>query len=257
MWYNNVRLKDERAKNIKGETMKVFLNRIDGLDDAIISMFLSKRTLTRELEREIREEVKNCKSDNGELKEVTPKLRDWLTKLFKWGRTHITMLRFVDLSFMVYGLHRGGQDDFDSHSMRLNNRIIRSSTRLADFSNGEMSEFYKGNILPTDQALVELGIELPNEITHNGETFVKCVNGYIKKELKDNKDYKRGLYMLSIPSDFIFRCNLTEFAHIYKERGKHSSANGELKECVEQMCDELTDGTLGYINRDLLMNVKN
>ena len=36
--------------------MEVYLNRIDGWDDAIISMFLSKRTLTRELENEIRNE---------------------------------------------------------------------------------------------------------------------------------------------------------------------------------------------------------
>ncbi len=34
--------------------MEVFLNRVDGIDDAIISMFLSKRTLTREMEMDIR-----------------------------------------------------------------------------------------------------------------------------------------------------------------------------------------------------------
>ena len=39
--------------------MKIYLNRIDGWDDAIISMFLSKRTLTRELECDIRKEDKN------------------------------------------------------------------------------------------------------------------------------------------------------------------------------------------------------
>ena len=37
--------------------MQVFLNRVDGIDDAIISMFLSKRTLTRDLEMEIRNET--------------------------------------------------------------------------------------------------------------------------------------------------------------------------------------------------------
>ena len=37
--------------------MEVYLNRLDGWDDAIISMFLSKRTLTRELEMEIRKVV--------------------------------------------------------------------------------------------------------------------------------------------------------------------------------------------------------
>ena len=37
--------------------MEVFLNRIDGIDDAIISMFLSKRTITRELELDVRNET--------------------------------------------------------------------------------------------------------------------------------------------------------------------------------------------------------
>lgn len=34
--------------------MEVYLNRIDGWDDAILSMFYSKRTATRELEEDIR-----------------------------------------------------------------------------------------------------------------------------------------------------------------------------------------------------------
>ena len=37
--------------------MEVYLNRVDGLDDAICTMFLSKRHLTREKELEIRNEV--------------------------------------------------------------------------------------------------------------------------------------------------------------------------------------------------------
>lgn len=40
--------------------MEVYLNRVDGIDDAIISMFLSKRTLTRELEMDVRNEVAKC-----------------------------------------------------------------------------------------------------------------------------------------------------------------------------------------------------
>ena len=99
--------------------MEVFLNRIDGIDDAIISMFLSKRTLTRDLEMQIRGEVKNSSMlfatnnrPNGFLVEgyMTDQLKEWLDKLFKWGRRHMTMLRFIDLSFTVYGIHRAGQD---------------------------------------------------------------------------------------------------------------------------------------------------
>lgn len=238
--------------------MEVYLNHIDGVDDAIISMFLSKRTLTRELENEIRQEVKNCSAaGSGRLKAPTDKLQGWFRKLFKWGTQHITMLRFIDLSFSVYGLHRAGQDDLDSHAMRMNNRIIRSSTRLADFSSGEMSSYYEGKIVTTDQALAALGIELPEILEVGDSQYVRGVNGYILKGMEKNKDVKRGLYMLSIPSNFIFRINLTEFAHVYKERNKDGGANPEVKMAVENMADLLEEMSAGFINRDLLMAIKN
>lgn len=243
--------------------MEVYLNRIDGWDDAIISMFLSKRTLTRELECEIRNEVAACTSHsfNGEtvgaLINPTEKLSIWLQKLFKWAPIHITMGRFLDFSFTVYGLHRAGQDDLDSHAKRMENRIIRSSTRLADYSHEEMSDYYKGKIIPTDVALAALGIVTPEEIEYEGNTYVKGVNGYILKGMENNKDVKRGLYMLSIPSNFIFKCNLTEFAHIYKERNKNGSANPEVKDCIEEATDKLELASQSLINRSLLLAIKN
>lgn len=245
--------------------MQVFLNRVDGIDDAIISMFLSKRTLTRELETEIREETYNCSNMSymengilGSLKDTqTEKMADWLKKLFKWGVHHMTMLRFIDLSFTVYGLHRAGQDDVDAHACRMNNRIIRSSTRLADFKGGETSDWYKGKIVPTDVALAHLGITTPDEIEYEGETYVKGVNGYILKGMENKKDVKRGLYMLSIPSDFIFRIQLTEFAHVYKERNEKGTANPEVKIAVESMADQLELATKGYVTRELLEAISN
>lgn len=244
--------------------MEVFLNRIDGVDDAIISMFLSKRTLTRKLEMDIRHEViansqmyfdgekpLGCFISNSLV------LHEWLSKLFKWGVQHYTMLRFIDCSFSVYGLHRGGQDDIDAHAMRMNNRIIRASTRLADFSQGEVSEFYADKIIPTDVALAHLGIATPTEIEYNGKKYVRAVNGYIEKGMEDNKDAKRGLYMLSIPSNFIFRMQLTEFAHMYKERNINGGANFEVKKCVESMTDQLEIATKGYVNRELLLSIRN
>ena len=167
------------------------------------------------------------------------------------------MGRFLDFSFTVYGLHRGAQDDLDSHAKRMDNRIIRSSTRLADFSHGEVSEYYNGKIIPTDVALVALGITTPEEIEYNGNTYVKGVNGYILKGMENNKDVKRGLYMLSIPSNFIYKINMTEYAHVYKERNIKSSANPELKDCIEISTDQLDAASLGYISRDYLMAVKN
>lgn len=244
--------------------MKVYLNRVDGIDDAIISMFLSKRTLTRELEIEIRNEVNACSMKTydreaplGSLLEPSDKVLDWLNKLFKWGESHITMLRFCDLSFSVYGLHRAGQDDIDAHAMRMNNRIIRSSTRLADFSHGEVSEYYADKIIPTDVALAYLGITTPDEIEYEGKIYVRGVNGYIVKGMENNKDAKRGLYMLSIPSNFIFRIQLTEFAHVYKERNINGGANPEVKTAVESMADQVEAATAGYATRDVLMRIKN
>lgn len=247
--------------------MEVYLNRIDGWDDAILSMFYSKRTVTRELENRIRYFTYSLTNYNPEVGVVGQIVEDdlnkcqeykqWLDSLFKWAWTHITMGRFLDLSFTVYGLHRAGQDDLDAHSMRMNNRIIRSSTRLADFKHGEMSAYYQDKIVPTDVALAYLGIATPDEIEYNGQTFVRAVNGYVLKGMENSKDVKRGLYMLSIPSNFIFRCNLTEFAHIYKERREQGTANPEVKQAIEMMVDQLEEASCGYINRDYLMKVKN
>ena len=246
--------------------MEIYLNRIDGWDDAILSMFYSKRTVTRELEEDIRYKTYQHANQNprngtiGSLHPCTPadeEYKNWLDSLFKWAWQHITMGRFLDLSFTVYGLHRAGQDDLDAHAMRMNNRIIRSSTRLADFKHGEMSTYYQDKIVPTDVALAYLGITTPDEIEYNGKTYVRAVNGYVLKGMENNKDVKRGLYMLSIPSNFIFRINLTEFAHVYKERNINGGAHPEVKEAVESMVDKLEEASCGYINREYLMKVKN
>lgn len=246
--------------------MEVYLNRVDGIDDAIISMFLSKRTLTRELELDIRRTVNENSYQRydgvhplGALKNSakdSSKLVDWLEKVTKWGQQHITMLRFMDLSFTVYDLHRGGQDDWDAHTQRYNNRIIRSSTRLGNFNQGEMSDWYKGKIVPTDLALAALGITMPDEIEYEGNIFVRGANGYILKGHENDKDYKRGLYMLSIPSTFIFRCQGTEFAHVYRERREEGTANPEVKMVAESCADQIDSATLGFIDREKLLAIR-
>lgn len=248
--------------------MDVFLNRVDGIDDAILSMFFSKRTVDRELEMKIRNEVNaNSKLTYwcdgpipfplGGLVDVSYELQDWLDKLFKWGEHHYTMLRFIDLSFTVYNLHRAGQDDLDAHAMRMNNRIIRSSTRLGRFDRGEMSDWYKGKIVPTDVALALLGIDVPEELEVDGKVYVRSTNGYILKEMAENNDVRRGLYMLSIPSSFVFRIQLTEFAHVYKERNINGGANPEVKEAVESMADQVEAATHNMANRELFMRIRN
>ena len=90
------------------------------------------------------------------------------------------MLRFIDFSITMEGLHRAGQDDWDAHAKRFENRIIRSGARLSTFDY-EISDYYKDKILPTDLDLKELGLPIPEKIGHGGKTYVKRVNGYIEE----------------------------------------------------------------------------
>ena len=242
--------------------MNVYLNGITGIDDAIVSMFMSKRTWTRELEDDIRNTCKKVLDKNGfpnenQNAECLEKFNNWINSLTKWGIKHITLLRYIDLSITVEGLHRAGQDDWDAHAMRYNNRIIRSSTRLAKFGY-EMSDYYKDKIIPTDKALklLQLDVLLPDGFEHNGKKYVKCINGYIAEEYKDNKDVLRGLYMLSIPSNFIFKVNMTEWAHVYKERNKNGGANPEVKELCEAIADTIENKFKNF-NREFFNNIKN
>ena len=245
--------------------MKVYLNKITGIDDAIVSMYMSKRSWTRELEEKIRDAVYLCTKRNGGmhitgLSERHQAVCDFfiaeLNKLVKWGKRHMTMLRFVDISVTVEGMHRAGQDDVDSHVKRFDNRIIRSSTRLAKYGVNEMSDYYRGKIVPTDVALAALGIVTPNEIEYESKKYIKTVNGYVLEGMENSKDVLRGLYMLSIPSNFIFKCQLTEWAHVYKERNKNGTANKEVKDFCEAVCDQL-EAMVPQFNRELLEAIPN
>ena len=242
------------------ERLKVILNSINGIPDAIEAMFFSKRTWTEELHYEIRYICHQMLDKDGLyfplLDEPDFEQFDkWLDMVCQMTKKPITIGKFIDFSFIVIGLHRAGQDDWDAHAERFDNRIIRNSTRLATFDN-EKSDYYKDKILTTDEALDILEITAPNEITFNGKKYVKTVNGYILEEYKDNKDVKRGLYMLSIPSNFIFKCNLTQFSHVYKERYNGGSANPEVKECAEKCLDLLNEAFYQF-NRELMLSIKN
>ncbi len=240
--------------------MNIYVNEINGIADAIVSMYMSKRSWTREKELEIRSVCEKTLTRSGKIAEDAGEAElaaydGWLERLTNWGWRHITMLRFIDISVTVEGLHRAGQDDWDSHAARFNNRIIRSSTRLADFGY-EMSDWYRGKVIPTDEALALLGIAAPDVLERDGVRFVKTVNGYIREDMKDSSDVKRGLYMLSIPSNFIFKVNLTEWAHVYKERNKEGTANPEVKLCCEAIADQIGRFQPRF-DRELFLKIKN
>jgi len=241
--------------------MKVYLNSIEGMDDALVTMYMSKRSWTSELENEIRGDwfsysvLKDSSINTETVQQAITNTETRIKSFCKWAWRHITMLDFITISVTVEGMHRAGQDDWDAHACRYNNRIIRSSTRLADFAEGEMSDFYKGKIIPTDVALKKLGIEIPNKIEVDGEIYVKTVNGYILEDLKDDRDVKRGLYMESIPSNFIFKCNMAQWAHVYKLRNKNGTANPEVKELAEAIQDQI-EKQMPWFNREFIMKVE-
>lgn len=244
--------------------MQIYLNAITGIDDAIVSMYMSHRSWTRELEVHIYEVCRKVLNPNGSLREYSEDLsaefeqfHAWLSKLVKWGWKHTTMLRFIDFSITVEGLHRAGQDDWDAHAKRFENRIIRNSTRAkASNFQYEMSTFYQDKVLATDVAAQILDIALPETMTYQGKTYVKTVNGYILEAMQDDPDVKRGLYMLSIPSNFIFKVNLTEWAHVYKERNAKSAANPEVRQCCEMIADQLEQFHPEF-NRELFDKILN
>ena len=233
--------------------MQVKVNTITGFDDAFVAMYMSKRSWTPELDSEIRDLCRNVQ--NG-LADDYSRFDELLSKLPKIGRKHITLLRFIDISIMTQGLHRAGQDDIDAHARRFDNRIIRNSTRLATFDRNEVSDYYKDKILATDRVLDILCVDIPEKIEYEGNTYVKAVNGYVLEEYRDNKDVRRGLYMLSIPSNFISKINLCEWAHVFRERNKDGGANPEVKEWAEEVMRQITE-RYGQITRDYVLSIEN
>lgn len=241
--------------------MNINLIKISGFEAAFASMFMSKRTWTPELEVEIENVCNKVLNRNGFKEDVQDvesyeAFNKWLNILTKMAIRHITVGRFISFSCIVEGLHRAAQDDFDSHAKRLENKIIRNSTRLATFSNNEKSEFYQNKILLMDEVLDYLNIELPEKIDKDDQIYIRSTNGYINEKYKDDKDVKRGLYPLCIPSNFVFECNLTEWGHIVKERGSSSNAHPELIKMVDMITSKLTN-EFPQFNEEWFMKIKN
>lgn len=241
--------------------MKITINSITGFEDAFVAMYISKRTWTPELDREIRNVCNSVLDRNGRMiancdSNDLKRFNNWISMLLRMGKKHITLLRYLTISIMTEGIHRAGQDDIDSHVKRFENKIIRSSTRLATFNDNEMSDWYKGKILTDGQVAKILGYNFPETLEYMGNIYYKTTNGYVREEYKNNKDVKRGLYMLSIPSNFISEISLCEFGHVFKERNRDSNANPEVKEWAEAVCSEIGNFH-SQITRDYILSIEN
>ena len=97
--------------------MKVTLVETSGLIPAVESLYISKNHVDKFYE----------------ILEDKDKFNEAVDKLFRYGQKHTTLLRFIDFTFLVEGMHRAGQDDWDSHAKRFANRIVRLSTRYSKF----------------------------------------------------------------------------------------------------------------------------
>lgn len=241
--------------------MKFMLMKITGIDDALMSLKMSKRHWTKEAHIRAINDVYSYTDVAGKIisgdnpYDTTGYLNflGSLDMLAKWGAGvgngdayvgdgHETILRFIDITFITEGLHRGAQDDLDAHAVRFNNRIVRSSTRLATFGSREKSDWYKDKILTVEEALKITGEELPEVITDNsGAAWVYKSNGYVRSDLVEDKDVLRGNYPLSIPSTAIWKINFQDLRHVYMRRNIKTTASPELREGIEQLADQIEE----------------
>ena len=69
------------------------------------------------------------------------------------------------------------------------------------------------------------------------------------------EDVKRGLYMESIPSTFIFKVNMAQWAHVYRVRSKNGTANPEVKQLAEMLQDEI-EKQMPWFDREFIKKVE-
>ncbi|MBP0064298.1 hypothetical protein JYQ78_13955, partial [Anaerobutyricum hallii] len=88
--------------------MKATVKSITGFYEAFVSMFMSKRTWTSELDEEIKIVCNDVLDSDGRLKENQnvesyKKFSKWLNMLLRMGKRHITVLRYLDITIMTEG----------------------------------------------------------------------------------------------------------------------------------------------------------
>lgn len=254
--------------------MQVNVTGIFGWEQAFKALYASKRHLDTKKAFEIEQMVKLATARDGSIidlgmipyesnsdipikdrEEAIDEFHRMSKILFDVGKEHIVLLRFININIDTFGIHRAGQDDIDAHAERFDTRIVRASTRLATFKD-EKSEWYEDKILTTDDVLNKLDIHLPDTIINEDGEFIRCTNGYVRVDYVDNKDARRGLYMESIPSDFVSQINLTEFSHVYKLRRYGGTANPEVQEWAERVLHHLS-WISPYITKELLLEIPN
>ena len=230
--------------------MKITYCKISGWDGAMRSFFMTNKKYDKQIEERLQKVEKylilreyGIINDDVDCEDLI-----WYDKIKKnvieVGKKHTTLLRFIDITFVVDGLHRGAQDDFDSHAKRLESRIVRMSTRVRNNEKlNEVSDFYKGKIITFDDLTKQF--DLPEEFVKDDKKFVRTPFGYVQDEYKDDRDVLRGNVPLAVSSMFTVKVNLTELCHIVRERAPGSAAAPELQEMIKMLVDEHIHPQLG------------
>lgn len=208
-------------------------------------------------EKDFREEAEIFLDNESEIRSyinakmsISENILSDLNKLAKWGAGvgldawiddgHETILRYIDLSFVGENLGYGTVADLDSHVARMNNRMIRSSSRIAKYDQDERSEWYVGRICSIEDMLETFGKSAPNSFVNSeGKVFIKTPNGYVVEGEETDGDARRGNYPLCIPMQCIFNVNLYDLRHIYMRRNKYTHATPELKNAIEDLADQV------------------
>lgn len=159
---------------------------------------------------------------------------------------HHTLMKYIDISFFTDGLHRGAQDDLDSHAIAFNNRITRFSSRLAVIDKQEVSEWYQDKIIPFDKVIKVFGVDVPQQIESGGDIFEYTPFGYVLQKYnkihEDNglrKDVLRGGMNLGMPSNALWKTDLFNLRYVYQMRSKLTKAAPELRIGMEQLADQI------------------
>ena len=167
------------------------------------------------------------------------------------SQKHQTLMEYLDISFITEGMHRGAQDDLDSHARSFNNRITRFSTRLAEIEEVKISDWYDGKVIPfglADELIASTGLRdaMPDKIVSYGNTYVKTPFGYVLEKHATvpakngfDKDVQRGLMPLGMESTAQWKIGASSLRYVYKMRSKFTKTNPELKIAMELLADEL------------------
>jgi hypothetical protein len=221
---------------MENNNMNVEIFDISGYETAFMQLHTSKGTLTLE---QI-EQINRCTEDStdrrgGVHKWVDPTFIDYLHKIMKYGVEfgHQELLRSIIINVRVTGIHRGAQDDFDSHAKRFNS-LVRKSTRIEGnnaTNHVEISDWYKGKILTFED--LDNKYQFKPHIVIDDKIYTKTPWGYVLSGYENNQDVLRGLVPLSVSSDFVVSMSYQAWRYVYKMRNSTTHAAPELQDMME------------------------